>query len=91
MWKSKKDLKIKELEHTIKNLHTQLQEWQCSSEHYRQLKNDYRESNERLMCEKEELNETVIDLKLELLDAKKDIAKLIKHIDKLEGDKNNEK
>lgn len=91
MWKSKKDLKIKELEHTIRNLHTQLQGWQRSSEHYRQLKNDYSENIERLMCEKEELNEIVIDLKLELLDAKKDVATLIKHIDKLEGDKNNEK
>lgn len=90
MWKSKKDLKIKELEHTIRNLNTQLQGWQRSSEHYRQLKNDYKESLERLMGEKEELNETVIDLKLELLDAKKDVATLIKHIDKLEGNKNNE-
>ena len=91
MWKSKKDLKIKELEHTIRNLHTQLQGWQRSSEHYHHLKNYYNESNERLMGEKEELNETIIDLKLELLDAKQDVATLIKHIDKLEGDKNNEK
>ena len=34
----------------------------------------YKTAKERLMCEKEELNETVIDLKLELLDAKKDVA-----------------
>lgn len=91
MWKSKKDLKIKELEHTIRNLHTQLLGWQRSSEHYRQLKNDYRESNELLKREKESLNETIIDLKLELLESKKDVATLIKHIDKLEGNKNNEK
>lgn len=65
--------------------------WQRSSEHYRQLKNYYNDSNESLLRENEELNETVIDLKLELLDAKKDVATLIKHIDKLEGDKNNEK
>lgn len=71
--------------------YTQLQVWQRSSEHYRQLKNYYNESNESLLRENEELNETVIDLKLELLDAKKDVATLIKHIDKLEGDKNNEK
>lgn len=91
MWKNKKDLKIKELEHIIRKLHTQLQGWQRSSEHYRNLKNDYKESNELLKREKESLNETVIDLKLELLDAKNDVATLIKHIDKLEGDKNNEK
>lgn len=91
MWKSKKDLKIKELEHTIRHLHAQLQSWQRSSEHHRQLKNYYNESNESLLREKDELNETIIDLKLELLDAKKDVATLIKHIDKLEGDKNNEK
>lgn len=91
MWKSKKDLKIKELEHTIRNLHTQLQGWQRSSEHYRQLKNYYNESNESLLRENDELNETIIDLKLELIKAKTDIATLIKHIDKLEGDKNNEK
>ena len=71
--------------------YTQLQVWQRSSEHYRQLKNYYNDSNESLLRENEELNETVIDLKLELLDAKKDVATLIKHIDKLEGDKNNEK
>lgn len=91
MWKSKKDLKIKELEHTIRKLHTQLQWWQQSREHYRQLKNYYNESNDLLLREKEELNETIIALKLELLDAKKDVATLIEHIDKLEGDKNNEK
>lgn len=91
MWKSKKDLKIKELEHTIRKLHTQLQWWQHSCEHYRKLKNYYNESNELLLREKEELNETIIDLKRELLDAKKDVATLIEHIDKLEGDKNNEK
>lgn len=91
MWKSKKDLKIKELEHTIRKLHTQLQWWQRSCEHYRKLKNYYNESNELLLREKEELNETIIDLKRELLYAKKDVATLIEHIDKLEGDKNNEK
>lgn len=68
-----------------------MQGWQCSSEHYRQLKNDYKESNERLQREKEWFNETIIDLKLELIKYKKDVATLIKHIDKLEGDKNNEK
>lgn len=91
MWKNKKDLKIKELEHIIRKLHTQLQGWQRSSEHYRNLKNDYKESNELLKREKESLNETIIDLKLDLLESKKDVATLIKHIDKLEGNKNNEK
>lgn len=91
MWKSKKDLKIKELEHTIRHLHAQLQSWQGSSEHYRKLKNEYKESNELLKREKESLNETILDLKLELLESKKDVATLIKHIDKLEGNKNNEK
>lgn len=91
MWKSKKDLKIKELEHTIRNLYAQLHGWQRSSEHYRQLKNDYKESNERLQRENDELNETIIDLKGELIKYKNDVATLIKHIDKLEGNKNNEK
>lgn len=90
MWKSKKDLKIKELENQLYQLEDELADAKHLRNHYRRLKNDYNTQNERLRREKKMLSESIASLKVELSKYKHDVSTLINYIDKMEGNKNNE-